>query len=479
MSSRAQRDKGQAQNTNQAILSELLKEEENRYCADCGAKGPRWASWNLGVFLCIRCAGIHRNLGVHISRVKSVNLDSWTPEQMDSIQQWGNKRAAEFWECYLPSDFRRPQTDSTVEAFIRSKYERKQYLKKDGLPPTRSTSNSAKETKSSDKRKRREKKEEGISITPLKIEAEKKVAPAVSSVAQPRPHSHPPPVKAPEPAKPAALVDLLSLDTPAPAPAGAPAPVSSAGLLNSLAQPMPAASQPAKTGLESELIDFGAFQANTTIDTGFSQSQQLNTQVPQESNQESLLKDDSTTNKSTKDSIMALYAPKTQGSQPQMYGVPGGMYIPPQQHQQQPLPNQHPAMFNRMGAVPPQGVGAVPPHGMPVGMGVPRQPAFMQQQQQQQQQVAQIQQQMQQMRLKQQMPPQQMNMPNGNPNMFASAQPSVSNGWMPQQPMSFPQQQHPQFVTTGPIPNGMAGYGAYPMGSVPGSGQTLSHQLWK
>jgi stromal membrane-associated protein len=44
--------------------------------------GPRWASWNLGIFLCIRCAGIHRNLGVHISKVKSVNLDSWTPEQV-------------------------------------------------------------------------------------------------------------------------------------------------------------------------------------------------------------------------------------------------------------------------------------------------------------------------------------------------------------------------------------------------------------
>lgn len=44
--------------------------------------GPRWASWNLGVFLCIRCAGIHRNLGVHITRVKSVNLDTWTPEQV-------------------------------------------------------------------------------------------------------------------------------------------------------------------------------------------------------------------------------------------------------------------------------------------------------------------------------------------------------------------------------------------------------------
>lgn len=44
--------------------------------------GPRWASWNTGVFICIRCAGIHRNLGVHISRVKSVNLDQWTPEQI-------------------------------------------------------------------------------------------------------------------------------------------------------------------------------------------------------------------------------------------------------------------------------------------------------------------------------------------------------------------------------------------------------------
>ena len=51
----------------------------------CGTAilGPRWASWNLGVFVCIRCAGIHRNLGVHISRVKSVNLDSWTPEQIE------------------------------------------------------------------------------------------------------------------------------------------------------------------------------------------------------------------------------------------------------------------------------------------------------------------------------------------------------------------------------------------------------------
>lgn len=82
--------------------------------------------------------------------------------------------------------------------------------------------------------------------------------------AQPRPHSHPPAVKAPEPAKPAkpaALVDLLSLDTPAPAPVSAPVPTTSAtaGLLNSLVQPP--ASQPAKTGLENEVMSQNCLSA--------------------------------------------------------------------------------------------------------------------------------------------------------------------------------------------------------------------------
>lgn len=74
----------QIQEKCQMLLTKMLRDDDNKYCVDCDAKGPRWASWNLGVFLCIRCAGIHRNLGVHISRVKSVNLDSWTPEQVVS-----------------------------------------------------------------------------------------------------------------------------------------------------------------------------------------------------------------------------------------------------------------------------------------------------------------------------------------------------------------------------------------------------------
>ncbi|PIK59884.1 putative stromal membrane-associated protein 1-like [Apostichopus japonicus] len=113
MSTRIQRDKEKKQQEEfQAILRRLLLEEDNKYCADCDAKGPRWASWNIGVFLCIRCAGIHRNLGVHISKVKSVNLDTWTEKQTLSIESLGNRSCRRVYEADLPSSFRRPQTDS-------------------------------------------------------------------------------------------------------------------------------------------------------------------------------------------------------------------------------------------------------------------------------------------------------------------------------------------------------------------------------
>ncbi|XP_052468942.1 stromal membrane-associated protein 1 isoform X9 [Carassius gibelio] len=137
MTTRSEREKAQKLNEqHQAILSKMLREDDNKYCADCEAKGPRWASWNLGVFVCIRCAGIHRNLGVHISRVKSVNLDQWTPEQIQSVQNMGNTKARHLYEAHLPENFRRPQTDQAVEFFIRDKYERKKYYDKNNVNGT-------------------------------------------------------------------------------------------------------------------------------------------------------------------------------------------------------------------------------------------------------------------------------------------------------------------------------------------------------
>jgi len=122
------------QNRLQELLTRMLQDEDNKYCVDCDAKGPRWASWNIGIFVCIRCAGIHRNLGVHISKVKSVNLDSWTPHQTACMQIMGNSKARAVYEANVPEGFRRPQADSPLDVFIRAKYEKKKYIAREWIP---------------------------------------------------------------------------------------------------------------------------------------------------------------------------------------------------------------------------------------------------------------------------------------------------------------------------------------------------------
>ena len=118
---------------NAQTLKALVKLEGNKVCADCKRnKHPRWASWNLGVFVCIRCSGIHRGMGTHISRVKSVDLDAWTDEQLQSVLKWGNARANKYWEAKLAPGH--TPSEAKIENFIRTKYESKRWVMDGPMP---------------------------------------------------------------------------------------------------------------------------------------------------------------------------------------------------------------------------------------------------------------------------------------------------------------------------------------------------------
>ena len=78
------------ENYSRPEINNILKVEGNSVCIDCGAEKPTWVSINNGVFLCLKCAGVHRSFGMKISQIRSLQIDTWTDSQLLFLTKGGN-----------------------------------------------------------------------------------------------------------------------------------------------------------------------------------------------------------------------------------------------------------------------------------------------------------------------------------------------------------------------------------------------------
>ncbi|WWD21573.1 hypothetical protein CI109_106059 [Kwoniella shandongensis] len=121
-----------------AELRRITELEGNRKCADCGKnmKASRWATISLRdqpmvLFICIRCCGIHRSLGTHVSKPRSVDLDIWSPEMIMIASEWGNERGNGVWEWARGGGQAERPGDDQIGDFIKAKYVEGRWLSED------------------------------------------------------------------------------------------------------------------------------------------------------------------------------------------------------------------------------------------------------------------------------------------------------------------------------------------------------------
>ena len=118
-------------NRQKALMKKYLSRPENQYCADCKRPSPTWASLNIGVFVCIKCSGCHREIGVHITKIKSVELDLWPAKALTDFSKINNEIANAYWEYDLGNyDFQRIRDNELrLLDFIKEKYEYRKWVK--------------------------------------------------------------------------------------------------------------------------------------------------------------------------------------------------------------------------------------------------------------------------------------------------------------------------------------------------------------
>ncbi|XP_078234962.1 arf-GAP with GTPase, ANK repeat and PH domain-containing protein 1 isoform X5 [Pogona vitticeps] len=107
------KNKSRLTSQNEAMALQSIRNiRGNSRCVDCEVQNPDWASLNLGALMCIECSGIHRNLGTHLSRVRSLDLDDWPIELIKVMSSIGNELANSVWEQNTQGRIK-PSPDST------------------------------------------------------------------------------------------------------------------------------------------------------------------------------------------------------------------------------------------------------------------------------------------------------------------------------------------------------------------------------
>ncbi|XP_040009813.1 arf-GAP with GTPase, ANK repeat and PH domain-containing protein 2 isoform X2 [Xiphias gladius] len=125
------RNKARRSSQSEAVALQAIRNAKgNSLCVDCEALNPTWASLNLGALICIECSGIHRNLGTHLSRVRSLDLDDWPGELTQVLAAIGNHMANSIWESCTRGRTKPTPTATREEreSWIRAKYEQRAFV---------------------------------------------------------------------------------------------------------------------------------------------------------------------------------------------------------------------------------------------------------------------------------------------------------------------------------------------------------------